>query len=91
MRQHEYAVPSHGPHNNPPIIPVDVVCEDYFSHLTTEKFLRKCLLGEIPLPVVRVESSQGVPIKDLAAYIDMRIEAARKKLTELLQETDAVA
>jgi hypothetical protein len=56
-------------YNNLPIIPVDVVCEDCFSHLTTEKFLRKCLLGEIPLPVVRVESSQGVPIKDLAAFM----------------------
>jgi hypothetical protein len=80
-------------YNNLPIIPVDVVCEDYFSHLTTEKFLRKCLLGEIPLPVVRVESSQGVPIKDLAAYIDMRIEAARKELTELLaaQASEAAA
>ena len=38
-----------------PIIPVDVVCKDYFAHLTVEKFLRKVLSGEISLPIVRME------------------------------------
>ena len=70
-----------------PIIPVDVVCEDYFSHLTPEKFLRKVLAAEISLPIVRIEDSQktakGVPINDLAAYLDKQIEAARKECEQL--------
>jgi hypothetical protein len=70
-----------------PIIPVEAVCRDYF-HLTVDKFLRKVLAGEIPLPIVRVESSsqktaKGVPIKDLADYLDMRIDAARKECEQL--------
>jgi Pyocin activator protein PrtN len=38
-----------------PIIPVDVVCRDYF-HITVEKFLRKVLAGEISLPIVQPEN-----------------------------------
>ena len=45
------------------------------------------LAGEIPLPIARIESSQkcakGVPISDLAVYIDMRIETARKECEQL--------
>ena len=74
-------------YNGLPIIPVDVVCGDYFQHLTAEKFLRKVLAGEIALPVVRIEDSQkcakGVPINDLAAYLDKQIEAARKECDQL--------
>ena len=40
-------------YNGLPIIPVDVVCRDYFQHLTVEKFLRKVLAAEISLPIVR--------------------------------------
>lgn len=29
------------------VIPVDVVCRDYFSHPTPEKFIRKQAAGEI--------------------------------------------
>ncbi|MBV8664655.1 MAG: pyocin activator PrtN family protein [Hyphomicrobiales bacterium] len=62
------------------IIPVDVVCRDYFSHLTPDKFLRKQAAGEIDLPLVRIEASQkaakGVHLSDLAAYLDRRREAA---------------
>lgn len=70
-----------------PIIPIETVCQDYFSHLTPEKFLRKVASGEISLPVVRVEGSQktakGVPINDLAAYLDKQIAAARKECESL--------
>jgi len=70
-----------------PIISVDDVCRDYFTHLTPEKFLRKVGLGEIVLPVVRVEASQkcykGVHIQDLADYLDGRREAAWKELRQL--------
>jgi hypothetical protein len=70
-----------------PIIPVDVVCRDYFQHLTVDKFLRKVLSGEISIPVVRIENSQkstkGVSISDLAVYLDKQIEVARKECEQL--------
>jgi Pyocin activator protein PrtN len=74
-------------HNGLPVIPMDVVCSDYFQHLTPEKFLRKALAGEIALPIVRMESSQktakGVPIADLAEYLDRQIALARKERDQL--------
>lgn len=69
------------------IVPLDVVCRDYFRHLTVEKLLRKVLAGEIALPVVRMEGSQkaarGVHIADLAAYLDKQAEAARRECAQL--------
>jgi hypothetical protein len=74
-----------------PIIPVEVVCKDYFAHLTVEKFLRKVLAGEISLPIVRSEASQkcakGVHINDLAAYLDKQREAALKECAQLKRST----
>ncbi|AEY69541.1 excisionase [Burkholderia phage vB_BceS_AH2] len=70
-----------------PIIPVDVVCRDFFSHLTVEKFVRKVSAGEIAIPLVRMESSQkaakGVHLIDLAAYLDERRSAAVKECQQL--------
>jgi hypothetical protein len=70
------------------IVPVEMVCRDYFRHLTVESFLRKTLAGEIALPVVRIESgsqktAKGVHITDLAAYIDRQAAAARKECDQL--------
>ena len=69
------------------VIPVERVCRDYFRHLTVEKFLRKVLIGEISLPIVRIESSQkaakGAHINDLAAYLDKQVDAARKECEQL--------
>jgi 3-dehydroquinate synthetase len=69
------------------IVPVEWVCRDYFQHLTTDKFIRKCSTGEIRLPLVRMEGSQkaakGVHLQDLADYLDKRREAARKELEQL--------
>jgi hypothetical protein len=69
------------------VIPVEWVCRDYFRHLTVEKFLRKVLVGEISLPIVRLESSQksakGVHVNDLAAYLDKQADAARKECEQL--------
>ena len=52
------------------VIPVEMVCRDYFRHLTPVKFWHKQLAGEIDLPVVRIEGSQkaakGVHVTDLA-------------------------
>ena len=74
-------------YNGLPVIPVDVVCRDYFQHLTPEKFLRKILAADISLPIVRMEASQkcakGVPINDLAVYLDKQIEVARKECDQL--------
>ena len=65
-----------------PIIPVESVCQDYFQHLSPEKFIRKADAGEIDLPLVRIEESskcaRGVPLIDLAAYIDARAAEARR-------------
>jgi lysophospholipid acyltransferase (LPLAT)-like uncharacterized protein len=71
-----------------PVIPVDAVCKDYFEHLTPDKFVRKCVTGEIPLPLVRVDpnsqkSAKGVHLNDLAAYLDTRHAAAVKEFKQL--------
>lgn len=67
-------------YNGQAIIPLERVCEDYFRHLTPEKFLRKTLAGEIDLPIVRVEGSQkatrGVHLTDLARYLDAQHQKA---------------
>ena len=69
------------------IVPVELVCRDYFKHLTPDKFVRKCSSGEIRLPLVRMEGSQkaakGVHLQDLADYLDRRREAARKEMEQL--------
>jgi hypothetical protein len=69
------------------IVPLDIVCRDYFRHLTVEKLLRKTLSGEIPLPITRMEGSQkaarGVHINDLADYLDRQADAARKECAQL--------
>jgi Pyocin activator protein PrtN len=69
------------------IIPVDLVCRDYFRHLSPDKFLRKALDGEISIPIVRMEGSQkcakGIHVNDLAAYLDQRTELARKECEQL--------
>ncbi len=69
------------------VIPLDLVCRDYFRHLTVEKFLRKVLAGEINIPIVRMEASQksakGVHVADLATYLDKQTEAARKECEQL--------
>ncbi|MGF6900641.1 hypothetical protein P3T22_001890 [Paraburkholderia sp. GAS348] len=58
------------------IVPIDVVCRDYFAPLTVPTLVRKISAGEIALPLVRMETSQkgakGVHVADLAAYIDAR-------------------
>lgn len=63
------------------IIPAERVAKDYF-HLTADKFIRKALAGDIPLPLVRMEQSQksarGVHLADLAAYLDRQRYAAMK-------------
>lgn len=72
-----------GRYEGRPIVPVEVVCKDFFGHLTREKFLRKVADGSIPLPLVMIEGSQksakGVDVRDLATYYDTRREAGLKE------------
>lgn len=69
------------------VIPLDVVCRDWFRHLTPSKLIHKTTHGEIALPIIRMETSQkaakGVHINDLAAYIDRQREAALKEMNQL--------
>ncbi len=70
------------------VIPVSSVVKDYFPHLTTENFLRKVGLGDINIPLVRIEpgsqkGARGVHITDLARYLDDRREAAIKEARQL--------
>lgn len=72
------------------VIPVDRVAKDYFPHLTTDKFVRKVSLGEIALPLVRIESgtqksAKGIYLSDLAAYLDARRAAAVKEAKQLAE------
>lgn len=70
-----------------PIIPVETVCRDFFSHLTPEKFVRKIGAGELAIPLVRMEASQkaakGVHLSDLAQYLDKQRELAVKECRQL--------
>lgn len=75
-------------YNGKAVIPVADVVRDYFPHLSADKFLRKTLLGEIRLPVVRIDpgtqkSAKGVHLNDLASYLDDRRAAAVKEAEQL--------
>lgn len=69
------------------VIPLEKVCQDYFSHLTPAVFERKVAAGDIDLPIVRIEGSQkaakGVHLEDLAHYLDARRLAAKKENDQL--------
>lgn len=70
------------------VIPVEKVVRDYFSHLTTDKFLRKVAIGEIKIPLLRIEAgsqkaAKGVHLNDLAQYLDDRRAAAVKEFKQL--------
>ena len=70
------------------VIPVNSVVRDYFSHLSVEKFLRKVAIGEINIPLLRIEplsqkAAKGVHLTDLAKYLDDRRAAAVKEARQL--------
>ena len=75
-------------YNAQAVIPVASVVKDYFPHLTTDNFLRKVALGDIKIPLVRVEpgsqkGARGVHLTDLAQYLDERRAAAVKEAKQL--------
>ena len=69
------------------VIPLERVCKDYFSNLTTSMFERKVMAGLIKIPITRMEASQksakGVHISDLAEYLDAQRAAAMKESHQL--------
>lgn len=69
------------------IISLELVCRDYFTHLTPDAFQRKVMSGQIKLPITRLEPSQksarGIHITDLAAYLDRQRAAAVKECNQL--------
>lgn len=70
------------------VIPVDAVVRDYFPHLSTDKFIRKVAVGDIKIPMVRIDpgtqkSAKGIHLSDLAAYLDERRAAAVKEARQL--------
>lgn len=71
-----------GRYGSLPIIPVDKVVEDFFTHLTVPMFLRKTASGELKLPVVKLgpgqKAARGVPLQHLADYLDQLTEEACK-------------
>ncbi|VWM20533.1 pyocin activator PrtN family protein [Burkholderia lata] len=74
-------------YNATAIVPIELVCRDYFGAMTVQTLVRKISAGEIPLPLIRMERSQkcakGVHIQDLANYIDERRAAALKECEQL--------
>ena len=80
-------------YNGSAVIPVELICRDYFTHLDPIKFVAKATKGEIRIPVVRMEgsakSARGVHLVDLAAYIDNAAEAARKELAQITRGVPA--
>lgn len=74
-------------YNGAAVIPLETICRDYFTHLTPDKLARKMMLGEVKLPLVRMERSQkaarGVHLHDLAAWLDERRDAALKELKQI--------
>nr|WP_319563345.1 pyocin activator PrtN family protein [uncultured Rhodoferax sp.] len=70
------------------VIPAHIVVRDYFPHLNTENFLRKVAVGDINIPLIRIEpgsqkSAKGVHLIDLAQYLDERRSAAQKEARQL--------
>ncbi|WP_431226805.1 pyocin activator PrtN family protein [Burkholderia contaminans] len=74
-------------YNATAIVPIELVCRDYFGAMTVQTLVRKISAGEIALPLIRMERSQkcakGVHIQDLANYIDERRAAALKECQQL--------
>jgi hypothetical protein len=76
------------------VIPMETVCADFFAPLTLPNLRRKISAGDIPLPLVRMETgnvkaAQGIHLQDLAIYIDDRRAEAIKERDQLCGLTGA--
>jgi pyocin activator protein PrtN len=72
-------------YNGAAVVPLEVVCRDFFSHLTVEKLLRKALRGGDRPPHLKRRTAGCSP--DLADYIDKRRAAAIKECRQLTGES----
>ena len=63
------------------VIPVEIVCRDYFCHLNATGLVGKITRGEIALPLVRMDTGQ----KAVANWIDARRDAAVKELRQITE------
>jgi hypothetical protein len=75
-------------YNGQAVIPVSLVAKDYFPHLGVDKLIRKISLGQINLPLVRIDvgsqkSARGVHLQDLATYIDAKRTVAQLEAFKL--------
>lgn len=75
-------------YNSQVVIPVATVVKDYFPHLTVENFVRKVSMGDINIPLLRIEprsqkAAKGVHVTDLALYLDARRAAAVREANQL--------
>lgn len=80
-------------YNSQAVIPVATVVRDYFSHLSVDMFLRKVNLGDINIPLIRIETTsqkaaKGVHVVDLASYIDVRREEANNEMKRRMGRPD---
>lgn len=65
-----------------PVVPLDLVINDYLSYMSIEVAKRKALKQELPFPVVRLGEKQKaswvVNLSDLANYIDKQTVLAQQ-------------
>lgn len=70
------------------IVPLHLVCADYFTHLTPEKLKAKVAAGQIDLAIVPIEQSPksacGVHVNDLANYLDIQRDKAKTEHDRLM-------
>lgn len=63
------------------IIPLERICSDYFTHLAPETLKMKVAVGQIDLPLIKLEQSQksapGVHVNDFADYLDALQRSAK--------------
>lgn len=69
------------------VIGLDRLRADFFSHLTTDKLRMKIEVGEINLPLMKLDgarkASHGVHLMDLAAYLDDMRDKARADYAQI--------
>ena len=69
------------------VISIKDVCRDYFTHLSPEIFMRKVAMGDIKIPIIRMDDSnkgaKGIHLQDLATYIDGLRASAQKESRQL--------
>lgn len=70
------------------VIPLDILCRDFFQHMQPDYFVRQATNGKIDLPLIQIDplsakSARSVHLLDLAAWIDKRRAAAQKECDQL--------